>query len=103
MTLMLSVPTDPYDATKKIDISIDPSNKNITVTGKCPPNSTIEEITLAWEDEDLVDKKNLLDRNITMVFKKNVNTSMYGITEISGTVEVRVVNKTESTFVDILG
>ena len=39
MTLMLSIPTDPHDATKKIDIKIDPSTKNITVTGVCPTNS----------------------------------------------------------------
>ena len=40
MTLVLSVPTDPKDASKMIDISADPSNKNITVTGKCPKNAT---------------------------------------------------------------
>ena len=39
MTLVLSVPTDPNDATKKIDITVDPSNKNITVKGKCPKTS----------------------------------------------------------------
>eukprot|EP00092_Neocalanus_flemingeri_P001655 GFUD01001765.1.p1 GENE.GFUD01001765.1~~GFUD01001765.1.p1 ORF type:complete len:357 (-),score=66.14 GFUD01001765.1:17-1087(-) len=103
MTLVLSVPTDPSDATQKIDITLDPSNKNVTVTGKCPKDSKTQEITLAWEDVDHIDKKNLLDRNITMIFTKNMNTSMYGITEISGTVEVRVVNKTGSSFVDIVG
>ena len=106
MTLVLSVPTDPNDATKKIDITVDPSNKNITVSGKCPKTSKtqvnkkidrrfhlklviIQEITLAWKDADHADKSNTLDRNITMIFTKNENASSYGITEISGTIEVR--------------
>lgn len=106
MTMGLSVPTNPNDPSKMIDISVDPS-KNVTVSGKCPINGTIQvikiketktwkndiyyfqELTLSWEDEDKVDKKNLLDRNITMVFMKNVTTSTYGISELKGTIEVR--------------
>merc|ERR1712123_149903 len=103
MTLVLSVPTDPKDASKMIDITIDPSNKNITVTGKCPKNEATQQLTLSWEDVDHDDKTNLLDRNITMIFLKNMTTGTYGIVDITGTVEVRVVNKTQSTFVDILG
>jgi len=103
MSLVLSVPTDPKDASKMIDLSIDPSNKNITVSGNCPNNSNSQELTLSWEDVDHDDKKNVLDRNITMVFMKNTTTSSYGISEIKGTVEVRVVNRTQSTFVDIAG
>ena len=48
-----------------------------------------QELTLSWEDVDHDDKKNLLDRNITMVFMKNETSGVYGITEIKGTVEVR--------------
>merc|ERR1711892_647072 len=92
MTLVLSVPTDPKDASKKI-----------TVTGKCPKNEPTQQLTLSWEDVDHDDKTNLLDRNITMIFLKNMTTGTYGIVDITGTVEVRVVNKTQSTFVDILG
>merc|ERR1711892_661770 len=103
MTLVLSVPTDPKDASKMIDITVDPSNKNITVTGKCPKNEPTQQLTLSWEDVDHDDKTNLLDRNITMIFLKNMTTGTYGIVDITGTVEVRVVNKTQSTFVDILG
>merc|ERR1711892_512829 len=103
MTLVLSVPTDPKDASKMIDITIDPSNKNISVTGKCPKNEPTQQLTLSWEDVDHDDKTNLLDRNITMIFLKNMTTGTYGIVDITGTVEVRVVNKTQSTFVDILG
>merc|ERR1711892_1089068 len=103
MTLVLSVPTDPKDASKMIDITVDPSNKNITVTGKCPENKPTQQLTLSWEDVDHDDKTNLLDRNITMIFLKNMTTGTYGIVDITGTVEVRVVNKTQSTFVDILG
>merc|ERR1711892_601980 len=103
MTLVLSVPTDPKDASKMIDITVDPSNKNITVTGKCPENGPTQQLTLSWEDVDHDDKTNLLDRNITMIFLKNMTTGTYGIVDITGTVEVRVVNKTQSTFVDILG
>merc|ERR1711892_693097 len=103
MTLVLSVPTDPKDASKMIDITVDPSNKNITVTGKCPKNEPTQQLTLSWEDVDHDDKTNLLDRNITMIFLKNMTAGTYGIVDITGTVEVRVVNKTQSTFVDILG
>merc|ERR1711892_215854 len=103
MTLVLSFPTDPKDASKMIDITIDPSNKNISVTGKCPKNEPTQQLTLSWEDVDHDDKTNLLDRNITMIFLKNMTTGTYGIVDITGTVEVRVVNKTQSTFVDILG
>merc|ERR1711970_547391 len=102
MTMVLSVPTNPNDPSKMIDISADPS-KNITVTGKCPKNATMQELTLSWEDEDKIDKNNTLDRNITMFFTKNVTTSTYGISEIKGTVEVRVVNQTNTSFVDLAG
>merc|ERR1711970_919782 len=102
MTMVLSVPTNTNDASKMIDISADPS-KNITVTGKCPKNATTQELTLSWKDEDKIDKNNTLDRNITMVFMKNVTTSTYGISELKGTVEVRVVNQTNTTFVDLSG
>eukprot|EP00091_Calanus_sinicus_P019804 TRINITY_DN5117_c0_g1_i1.p1 TRINITY_DN5117_c0_g1~~TRINITY_DN5117_c0_g1_i1.p1 ORF type:complete len:154 (+),score=36.50 TRINITY_DN5117_c0_g1_i1:59-463(+) len=57
MALVLSVPTDPKDASKMIDISVDPSTKNITVTGKCPENATSQELTLSWEDVDHDDKR----------------------------------------------
>ena len=89
MTLVLSVPTDPKDASKMIDITIDPSNKNISVTGKCPKNEPTQQLTLSWEDVDHDDKTNLLDRNITMIFLKNMTTGTYGIVDITGTMEVR--------------
>ena len=41
----LSVPTNPNDPSKMIDISVDPS-KNVTVSGKCPINGTIQVIKI---------------------------------------------------------
>merc|ERR1711872_446761 len=101
--MVLSVPTNPTDPSKMMDISVVPSNPNITVSGKCPKNGTIQELTLSWEEKDHVDKNNTLDRNITMVFMKNESSSEYGLSELKGTVEVRVVNKTKTTYVDISG
>merc|ERR1711970_698987 len=78
MTMVLSVPTNPK-------------------------NATTQELTLSWKDEDKIDKNNTLDRNITMVFMKNATTSTYGISELKGTVEVRVVNQANTTCVDLSG
>ena len=49
----------------------------------------LQTLTLSWEDEDHEDKSNLLDRNITLTVVKTSNGTKYGISKISGVVEVR--------------
>ena len=41
MELGITVPTNPTDLNKTLELTIDPS-KNITVKGSCPKNSTEE-------------------------------------------------------------
>merc|ERR1711976_541592 len=60
MQLSLSLPTDVANPNKTIEISIDPSRKNITVGGNCGKNSTKQQIVLSWQDIDEKDKSNKL-------------------------------------------
>ena len=49
----------------------------------------LQTLTLSWEDEDHEDESNLLDRNITLTVVKTSNGTKYGLSSISGVVEVR--------------
>ena len=40
MDISITVPTDKVNINKTIDISVDPSNKNVTVSGDCKSNKT---------------------------------------------------------------
>ena len=43
---------------------------------------------MSWEEQDTVDKTNLLDRNITWIME--VNNGSYGISQVKGFIEVRL-------------
>merc|ERR1711953_364085 len=105
MDIDITVPTDKLDLNKTITISVNPANKNVTAGGSCGPaqNGTKQELSLWWEDIDHENKTNLLDRNITLTITKDSKKGTYGVTHISGTFEVGIVNKTNSTFVNFEG
>ena len=42
MHLVLSVPTNPNDTSKHVELSLQPGRANVTVGGKCPKNGTEE-------------------------------------------------------------
>merc|ERR1711936_515563 len=105
MDIDITVPTDKLNLNKTITISVNPANKNVTAGGSCGPtqNGTKQEMSLWWEDIDHENKTNLLDRNLTLTITKDQKKGTYGVTHISGTIEVRIVNKTNSTFVNFDG
>ena len=53
-------------------------------------NNIIQELSLWWEDLDTENKTNLLERNITLTITKDQKKGTYGVTHISGTIEVRL-------------
>ena len=53
-------------------------------------HNNIQELSLWWEDLDTENKTNLLERNITLTITKDQKKGTYGVTHISGTIEVRL-------------
>ena len=42
MDMSIKVPTDKLNPNKTIEISLNPSNKNVTVGGKCPKEASVK-------------------------------------------------------------
>ena len=91
-SMSLSLPSDPKNATKTMDITLDPSKKGVTATmmGSC--DTTEAGIQLTWKDMDSVNKNNTLDRMVSMTFTKNATkdgSGSYGVTAIMGMAEIK--------------
>ena len=107
MDIDITVPTDKANLNKTITVSVNPANKNVTAGGSCGPAEQVDwrgnnlvifihniititqELSLWWEDIDHENKTNLLDRNLTLTITKDQKKGTYGVTHISGTIEVR--------------
>merc|ERR1719158_1870534 len=83
MTLTLKVPKSPCTS-DTMDITIDPSKKNITVDGKCTDKANNQSIGLTWSEVSKADNKTVLKRTIGFDFFMNSTDYTYGISYIRG-------------------
>jgi len=72
--------------------------KNATAIGECnPADNTTQELSLMWSIPDPDNSTLTLNRNVNIVFKKNVATAKYGVSRINAVIETRHYQKPNGT------
>merc|ERR1711892_1223188 len=92
MSLKLQVPRSPCTA-DTLDITIDPSKKNITVNGRGDGKADNQSIGLSWSEISKSDNTTALKRGISFEFLMNSTTGSYGIGLIRGSFDEMFMGK----------